>query len=206
MMKKIGLLGFAVLVFVALASGEPIKVHPSNPHYYLFNGRPTLLITSAEHYGAVVNLDFDYVTYLDALKTNGMNYTREWPGAVLEMVGEFYKGNTMGPRPDNGPSCPGRAATCRGMSMAATSLISTNGIRSFSPASRISLLRRKSAVLWWRFASSTRSIPIDGPSLPCITRTISRAWASAISRMPRSMKYPDLVQRESEYVSKSPRK
>jgi len=99
MSKTIRILGF-VLLLGAQAWAEPIKRHPSNPHYYLFNGRPTILITSAEHYGAVVNLDFDYVAYLDALKANGMNYTREWPGAILEMVGEFCKDNTMGPRPD----------------------------------------------------------------------------------------------------------
>jgi len=79
--------------------GEPIKIHPANPHYYLFNGRPTILVTSAEHYGEVVNLDFDYVRYLDALKAYGLNYTRIWPGAVLEMVDEFVKGNPMGPKP-----------------------------------------------------------------------------------------------------------
>ncbi len=99
-MKKIGFWGFAVVLLIAQASGEPITVDPSNPHYYLFHGQPTILITSAEHYGALVNLDFDYVAYLNALKAYGMNYTRIWPGAVLKMVGEFGTGNTMGPRPD----------------------------------------------------------------------------------------------------------
>ena len=88
------------LLLVTEAGAEPIKLDPSNPHYYTFNGQPTILITSAEHYGAVVNLDFDYVAYLDALKAHGLNYTRIWPGAVLEMVGEFTQDNTMGPRPD----------------------------------------------------------------------------------------------------------
>jgi hypothetical protein len=95
-------------------TSSPIQVYRDNPHYYLFRGKPTILITSAEHYGAVVNLDFDYVTYLNALKEYGLNYTREWPGAVLEVVGEFIKDNTMGPRPrrtivpwarSNEPSC-----------------------------------------------------------------------------------------------------
>src|ERR1700730_14510463 len=87
------------LLLVTGAGAEPIKLDPSNPHYYTFNGQPTILITSAEHYGAVVNLDFDYVAYLDALKAYGLNYTRIWPGAVLEMVGEFVEGNPVGPRP-----------------------------------------------------------------------------------------------------------
>jgi len=114
MSTRIKFLGLVLALFTAQASAEPIKLHPGNPHYYLFNGQPTVLITSAEHYGAVVNLDFDYVTYLNALKAYGLNYTRIWPGAVLEMVDEFCKGNTMGPRPDrtivpwarsNQPSC-----------------------------------------------------------------------------------------------------
>ena len=88
------------LLLVTEAGAEPIKLHPANPHYYTFNGQSTILITSAEHYGAVINLDFDYVAYLDALKAYGLNYTRIWPGAVLEMVGEFTQDNTMGPRPD----------------------------------------------------------------------------------------------------------
>jgi hypothetical protein len=99
MPKIVGTVVFALFVLVE-AWAEPIKLNPGNPHYFLFNGQPTVLITSAEHYGAVVNLDFNYVAYLDALRAYGMNYTREWPGAVLEMVGEFYPGNTMGPRPD----------------------------------------------------------------------------------------------------------
>ena len=99
MSKKLRFLGFALVLCLARAHAQPIGVHPDNPHYYLFHGQPTVLITSAEHYGAVVNLDFDYVAYLDALKTYGLNYTRIWPGAVLEMVGEFVKGNTMGPPP-----------------------------------------------------------------------------------------------------------
>ena len=59
-----------------LTSPEPIKVHPDNPHYFLFRGQPTILLTSAEHYGAVINLDFDYVQYLDVLAANSLNYTR----------------------------------------------------------------------------------------------------------------------------------
>jgi hypothetical protein len=91
-----------VLAFVlaGAAAAEPIKQDPFNPHYYSFKGQPIVLITSAEHYGAVINLDFDYVAYLDALKAYGLNYTRVWPGALLEMVGEFVSDNTMGPRPD----------------------------------------------------------------------------------------------------------
>ena len=88
-----------VVLFVAQICAEPIKLNPANPHYYLFNGRPTILITSAEHYGAVVNKDFDYVPYLDALKSYGMNYTRIYAGEMFEPQGKFIKGNPLGPKP-----------------------------------------------------------------------------------------------------------
>jgi hypothetical protein len=82
-------------------NGEPIKLHPSNPHYFLYKGKPTLLITSAEHYGAVVNGDFDYKTYLKALKAYGLNYTRIYPGGLFEPKDKFIKGNTLGIVPGN---------------------------------------------------------------------------------------------------------
>jgi len=100
MLQAMRILGFVLLFFVAgLYAAEPIKLHPASPHYYLFNGQPTILITSAEHYGAVVNKDFDYVAYLDALKSYGLNYTRIYPGALFEPMGKFGKGNTLGPKP-----------------------------------------------------------------------------------------------------------
>jgi hypothetical protein len=92
----------AALIGAFLAAGlyaQPIKLHPDNPHYYLFNGKPTILITSAEHYGGVVNGDFDYVAYFDALKAYGMNYTRIYPGFLFEPMGKFMKGNTLGAKP-----------------------------------------------------------------------------------------------------------
>ncbi|MHC4330902.1 MAG: hypothetical protein ACYSWW_22580, partial [Planctomycetota bacterium] len=42
---------------------KPIQLHPDNPHYFLWRGRPTVLITSGEHYGAVLNRAFDYEKY-----------------------------------------------------------------------------------------------------------------------------------------------
>ena len=63
-------------------------------------GRPTILITSAEHYGAVLNLEFDYRRYLDTLAADGMNYTRVFSGAYVEPEGAFkIARNTLAPRP-----------------------------------------------------------------------------------------------------------
>ncbi len=61
-------------------AANPIGPHPQNPHYLVYKGKPTVLITSGEHYGAVVNLDFDYVTYLNQLQSNGLNLTRTFSG------------------------------------------------------------------------------------------------------------------------------
>lgn len=52
------------------------RLHPENTHYFIFKNEPLILITSSEHYGAVINLDFDYITYLDMLKEKGFKLTR----------------------------------------------------------------------------------------------------------------------------------
>ena len=78
---------------------EPIRPHPANPHYFLFNGRPTILITSAEHYGAVINKAFHYVPYLDTLQKYQLNYTRFYAGAMFETIDKFITGNPLGAKP-----------------------------------------------------------------------------------------------------------
>ena len=90
-----------LLCSVAIGYAEPIRQHPDNPHYYLFRGRPTVLITSAEHYGAVMNRAFDYNAYLDALKAHGLNYTRIYPAAFVEPEGAFKLENTLAPKSEN---------------------------------------------------------------------------------------------------------
>ena len=52
------------------AASVPLALHPDNPHYFILQGKPSILITSGEHYGAVLNLDFNYVDYLDTLKSD----------------------------------------------------------------------------------------------------------------------------------------
>ena len=99
MRRTVAAATFILTGFLIGLEAEPIKLHPSNPHYFLFNGQPTVLITSAEHYGAVVNKDFDYATYLDELKAYRLNYTRIYPGALFEPMGKFIEGNTLGPKP-----------------------------------------------------------------------------------------------------------
>ncbi len=90
---------FAVLLLSrGLASAEPLRLHPQNPHYFLFRGKPTVLVTSGEHYGAVINLDFKYDVYLDALAKDGLNLTRLFVGSYLEKPGDFkIRYNTLAP-------------------------------------------------------------------------------------------------------------
>jgi hypothetical protein len=84
----------------------PISLHPDNPHYFLWRGKPTILITSGEHYGAVLNLDFDYAAYLRTLQADGLNHTRTFSGAYREIPGSFgITDNSLAPHP-NRFACP----------------------------------------------------------------------------------------------------
>lgn len=95
-------------LFVTTATGQaaveqqvPIRLHPENPRYFLFRGQPTVLISSAEHYGAVLNGAFDYVPYLKELHAKGMNLTRAFSGAYREIPGMFrISNNTLAPTPE----------------------------------------------------------------------------------------------------------
>jgi hypothetical protein len=83
-----------------LAADVPLALHPDNPHYFLFRGKPALLVTSGEHYGAVLNLDLDFVPYLDELKSRGLNLTRTFSGTYREVPGSFkIENNTLAPKP-----------------------------------------------------------------------------------------------------------
>jgi len=76
----------------------PLSLHPDNPHYFLFRGKPAVLISSGEHYGAVLNLDFDYVRYLNELQSCGLNHTRLFSGTYHEVPGNFgIADNTLAP-------------------------------------------------------------------------------------------------------------
>lgn len=81
-----------------ICAAGPIQLHPDNSHYFLWRGRPTVLMGSTEHYGAVLNGDFDYLNYLSTLKADGLNLTRTFSGAYCEAVGNFnIANNTLAP-------------------------------------------------------------------------------------------------------------
>ena len=88
------------LVAAVTACAQPLSLHPENTHYFLFAGRPTVLITSGEHYGAVLNRDFDYKRYLDTLRADHLNLTRTFSGSYREVAGNFaIASNTLAPAP-----------------------------------------------------------------------------------------------------------
>jgi hypothetical protein len=95
------LLALLVMLPTACARVDtPLALHRDNPHYFQFRGKPTILLTSAEHYGAVLNSDFDYVKYLDTLAADRLNHTRMFVGAYCEHAGALnIAGNTLSPAP-----------------------------------------------------------------------------------------------------------
>jgi hypothetical protein len=96
-------LTFILLFYLVVltVSAQPISLHPDNPHYFLYSQKPRILITSAEHYGAVINLDFDYKKYLQTLHEEGMDYTRIFTGSYVENDQSFgIEKNTLAPPKD----------------------------------------------------------------------------------------------------------
>jgi len=78
-----------------------IGVSEKNPHYFSYKGKEILLITSAEHYGGVINKAFDYVKYFDRLAEYGLNYTRIYPGAHVEPPGIWLVEDILAPTDEN---------------------------------------------------------------------------------------------------------
>ena len=89
---------FFLLLSCSPLFAQPIALHPSNPHYFFYKNEPAVLVTSGEHYGAVLNLDFNYKKYLDELRSEGLNMTRTFSGVYCEQPGAFnITNNTLAP-------------------------------------------------------------------------------------------------------------
>ncbi len=82
--------------------GNILCLHPHNSCCFLYQGKPFKILTSAEHYGAVINADFDYDVYLREMQRTGQNMTRvftfyrEKPHSIPG-PGDM---NTLAPRPE----------------------------------------------------------------------------------------------------------
>ena len=91
----------ALLLALSPLAAQPVRLHPDNPRYYEFRGKPFLAVTSAEHYGALINRDFDYRKYIDTLAKDGMRLTRFFTGLYREAPDSFsITRNTLAPAPD----------------------------------------------------------------------------------------------------------
>ena len=89
----------SLFFFCIFAFGQTIQLYKENPHYFQYKEKPILLITSGEHYGAVINLDFDYVKYLNTLQSEGLNLTRLFTGIYVEEPNGFgIQNNTLTPK------------------------------------------------------------------------------------------------------------
>jgi hypothetical protein len=95
----------ALALSTSEASAQTLARDLRNPRYLVFRGRPVILVGSGEHYGAVVNPDFDQTKYLDTVAAAGLNLTRLFVGTYYERPGAFgIRNNTLAPG-------PGRALT-----------------------------------------------------------------------------------------------
>ncbi|MDQ6708462.1 MAG: DUF6298 domain-containing protein, partial [Acidobacteriota bacterium] len=69
-----------ILIVLSLTPRVPaadaIRIHPDNPRYFLFRGKPLVLLTASEHYGSVMNRPFDFEKYLDDAVAHKMTMTR----------------------------------------------------------------------------------------------------------------------------------
>ena len=92
-------LAFVLVLLPASSLKSQVTVSKINPHYLFYQNKPIILITSDHHYGAVIDLDFNFVKYLTYLSDNGLNLTRIYPGGMFEPSDKYLPGNPLGPRP-----------------------------------------------------------------------------------------------------------
>ncbi len=82
--------------------GHVFSVHPKNHRCFLYKGKPFKILTSAEHYGAVLNADFDYEVYLKEMRHTEQNATRVFTfyREGLHSITALGAMNTLAPRPE----------------------------------------------------------------------------------------------------------
>jgi hypothetical protein len=112
------------------------RLHPANPHYFEYEGKPTVLVTSGEHYGALMNLDFDYVKYFDELQSKGLNHTRVFSATYREVSGNFGIVAIRSRRRLIASSPPGLAVIAPALATDWPSSTSRSGIQTISIGSR----------------------------------------------------------------------
>lgn len=102
-MKTIFKILFTALLAISLSCNSSrgdnsLRINETNNRYFSYKGRPVILMGSTEHYGAVMNLDFNYEEYLNELQRCGLNLTRTFSGIYVEPEGAFnIEKNTLAP-------------------------------------------------------------------------------------------------------------
>lgn len=89
-MKRIAL---TILIFafpIILSAQKPIAVHPDNPHYFIWKAEPVVLVTSAEHYGSIINLDFDFEKYLETVFKNITVFNHHYDRDALSLELNYH--------------------------------------------------------------------------------------------------------------------
>src|SRR5687768_5862665 len=82
-MRKIALLCCLCWVLTQAVHAQPVtgatfRRHSDHSRSLLYKGKPIVLVTATEHYGAVLNSKFNYVPYLDELARNELNLSRSF--------------------------------------------------------------------------------------------------------------------------------
>jgi hypothetical protein len=74
--RRLWAFGLALCLCVAASAADALSLHPDNPRYFLFRGKPLALITASEHYGSVINRPFNFEKYLDDAAAHKITLTR----------------------------------------------------------------------------------------------------------------------------------
>jgi hypothetical protein len=100
-MRTIVAVLFTSLLPAPAATDAGFRLNPGNPRCFLYQNKPVVLITATEHYGAVLNGDFDYGRYLDVLAENGLNLSRLFTfyRELEDSIAALGYANTLAPRP-----------------------------------------------------------------------------------------------------------
>jgi Cellulase (glycosyl hydrolase family 5) len=88
-----------VLSIIGHVANAQLTLLPKNPHYFSYRGKPTVLIGSSEHYGVVINTEFNIPKYMDAEAAAGLNLIRVFMGSYCEKPGAFgIEKNNLAPK------------------------------------------------------------------------------------------------------------
>ncbi len=105
-MRKIVLLCCLSSVLGQIMGGQAVtdatfRRHPDNSRNFLYKGKPIVLVTATEHYGAVLNSKFNYVPYLDELARNELNLSRAFTfyRELEESIPPLSYTNSLAPEP-----------------------------------------------------------------------------------------------------------